>query len=307
MIKFAYTLLFSVLYLTSFAQKNKFETVEYYSDDTTKLALDMYMPTSTSAKTPLFIFMHGGAFSQGDRSSGKNICEFLAQNGIASASISYTLYMKDKEFSCNGIVAEKMKAIQLTSNQLLLATQYLIDQQEKYNIDASKIFVCGSSAGAETLLQTVFGSRDLMRFYPLKLPTSFKFAGLISAAGALTDINDVNNDTKIPSLFFHGTCDDRVPYATASHHYCKADASGWMMMFGAYTIHNKLVNELNGTSYLVSYCGGGHEYASKPFNEEKETILWFITHTLLNEKFQNHRIVPTNKKCENTNAFKFCD
>jgi len=70
------------------------------------------------------------------------------------------------------------------------------------------------------------------------------------------------------------------------------------MLFGAHTIHQKLVNELNESSYLVTYIGGGHEYAGKPFSEEKETILGFINQTIKKEKIQVHKLVETGKTCD---------
>jgi len=218
----AYLILYSFLFLVSnaFSQETNFKTIEYFKNDTLSLALDYFSPNNERGNpTPLFIFVHGGGFSGGSRESGHEICKFLSENGIASASISYTLYMKGKSFSCDGILSEKMKAIQLASNQFLLATQYFIDNADEFNIIKNKIYAAGSSAGAETVLQAVYGNRSLAKYFKLTLPTNFRYAGLISGAGAIADINNVNPSTQIPALFFHGTCDKLVPYATAPHHY----------------------------------------------------------------------------------------
>jgi len=76
-------------------------------------------------------------------------------------------------------------------------------------------------------------------------------------------------------------------------------------LFGAHAMHERL-KMLNGKTYLMTYCGGGHEYSWKPFTEERETILWFIHHAPLNEKFQIHRILPTGKFCDASEAYEFC-
>jgi predicted esterase len=286
----------------------QYTAITYYKDDTVKLDLDLFIPKKADpGKLPLVIFVHGGGFATGNRKDGHNFCQFLANHGIASATISYTLYMKGKNFSCDGVLSEKIKAIRLAVNDLWLATSYFVENMDKYNIDTSKIFIAGSSAGGETVLHAAFWDYKTMNVFNKKLLDSFKYAGLISGAGAIMDLNLINEKNKIPILMFHGNADLLVPYGTAAHHYCKPSAPGWLMLFGSHSIYNHLIG-LNGSVKLYTFCGGGHEYSGELFKSTKqEPILDFIEDVLLGKKFQNHNIIPTGKKTDKSSAYKFCD
>ena len=97
-----YTLFTLFISFTSIAQE--YQTINYFSEDTISLDLDLFLPkeVDTDTKCPLVIFVYGGGFSGGARSSGYKLAKFLAGQHIACASISYTLYMQDKNFSCDG-------------------------------------------------------------------------------------------------------------------------------------------------------------------------------------------------------------
>ncbi|MFW6370526.1 MAG: alpha/beta hydrolase, partial [Bacteroidota bacterium] len=183
--KFTIVLLlaFSALFLN--AQNREFTTYTYFEHDTLALELDLFLPDNPeNEKLPLLIYVHGGGFSQGNRASGHNLCSFLADSGFAAASITYTLYMKGKSFSCDGILSEKVKAIQFAASQLYQATAFLIDMADNFNIDTSSVFIAGSSAGAETVLQAAFWDYGTMNLYANNLPAGFSYAGVVSGAGA---------------------------------------------------------------------------------------------------------------------------
>ena len=301
--------LIALLFLLSFYQGNaqKMTTLTYFQNDTLKLDLDLFLPAKTSGKKlPLLLYVHGGGFSGGERQSGHSLCNYLAQNGYASATITYTLYAKGKKFSCDGVVSEKIKAFQYAVNDLWLATSFFIKNSEKYAIDTSKIFIAGSSAGAETVLHAAFWDFQTMNLYENSIPDGFKYAGLVSGAGAIMDLNLITEKNVIPMFFFHGNSDKTVPYGTAPHHYCKTNASGWLMLFGSYSIYNHIVN-LNGSGALYTFCGGGHEYSGYLFEKEQYPVLNFLNDVSAGKKFQKHEIVQTGKKNELSAAYKFCD
>ena len=231
------------------ANAQDYKTLTYFVNDSTKLELDLFIPkTKSVGKTPLLIHVHGGGFSGGQRQDGHTLCKEAAKNGYAAATITYTLYMKGKNFSCNGILTEKVKAFQIAANQLWQATLFFIKNGDKYNVDADKIFISGSSAGAETVLHAAFWDRNLMALYPEKLSNDFKYAGMISGSGAIMDINLITKKNLVPVMLFHGSCDPVVPYGTAAHHLCPTDSSGWLMLFGSHSIYNRIV-ELNGNAH----------------------------------------------------------
>lgn len=296
-------LCFSVSVLN--AQNRK--TINYYSEEGKPLQMDIFLPDETSpVKRPLFIYIHGGGFAGGDRSAGYPVCEYLARKGYVTATISYTLYMKDKSFSCDGVVSEKIRAIRYGVNDLWIATAWFIDHAGEYGIDVSRIYTGGCSAGAETVLHAAFWPYDIMNWSDVKLPSGFRYAGVISGAGALMDLNLIKNDNLIPVMMFHGNCDNLVPYATAAHHFCEPSSPGWLMFFGSYSIYRH-ITDMGGSAELYTYCGGGHEYSNILFEKELETVLDFMTRCGSQQKFINHRVISTGNKCDGIGVYNFCN
>lgn len=250
--------------------------------------------------------MHGGGFSGGERKYGQSICSFLAKNGIASATISYTLYMKNKKFSCDGALPEKIRAFQHGANGLWLATSYFLANSAKLNIDTKQIFAGGTSAGGEAILHAAFWNRSEMQLYPTQLPADFRYAGLVSGAGALTDLNLITPQNQMPMLLFHGNADVTVPYATAAHHYCKPGSTGWLMLFGSWSIYQKVL-ENNGSAALYTFCGGDHGYSGYLFEKQQQPVLDFINDVTAGRKFNTHIIIPTGTRTEKSAVYGFCD
>jgi hypothetical protein len=233
------------------------------------------------------------------------LCKFLSKNGVVAATISYTLYMKDKNFSCDGILSEKIKAIQYGVNDLWLATAFFIANSSTYSIDTTKIFIAGSSAGAETVLHAAFWDFGTMNIYKNKLSPSFEYAGLIEGSGALMDLNLITKNSLLPVLMFHGTNDLLVPYATAAHHFCKTNTPGWLMLFGSYSIYNYIIS-LGGCAHLITYCGGGHEFSNELFQNDPQQVLDFINDVLSGKRFQELTIIPTSNKNNNAAVLNIC-
>ena len=295
--------------LTS-ASAQDYKTITYFANDSTQLQLDLFLPktakkTKVKEKLPLLIHVHGGGFAVGTREWGHTVCREAAKNGIAAASISYTLYMKGKKFSCDGVLTEKVKAFQIAANQLWQATLFFTKNSETYNIDTNKIFISGSSAGAETVLHAAFWDRSLMNLYANRLPDSFRYAGLISGSGAIMDLNLITKKNLLPIMLFHGSCDPTVPYGTAAHHLCPTNSGGWIMLFGSYSIYNHVLG-LNGNTHLYTYCNGGHEYSDELFGKQPNETISFIKKILAGQKMQSHTIISTGKICTK-GEYNFCE
>jgi len=302
-----YFLLLFLFQVQVISAADSYQSLIYYQDDTLSLQLD-YFPADTdpSVTSPLLIYVHGGGFSNGNRTAGHELCKYLAARGIHAASITYTLYMKGKSFSCDGVLSEKIKAIQFAANQLWLATGFFIENQEKYRIDTSSIFIAGSSAGAETVLHAAFWDRQVMNFYEQSLPIHFKYAGLVAGAGALMDLNLIDDKSVLPVMMFHGTADRLVPYGTAAHHYCETNAPGWLMLFGSHSIFEHL-SDLGSTVKLITYCGGGHGYAGAHFYRDQEPVYDFVKKILNGVKFQDHTIYQAPESLETISKYNFCN
>lgn len=283
------------------------ETLTYFTNDTLSLQLDLFIPDQpVKQPMPLLLYVHGGGFSGGDRTSGHTLCRFLASKGYAAATLSYTLYMKNKKFSCDGVLTEKIRAFRYAASDLWQATAFFVRKAKTYSIDPKQIFIAGSSAGGETVLHAALWDRKRMDLYKSDLPDGFRYAGLVSGAGAIMDLNLIRKDNQIPMLLFHGNGDRTVPYGAAAHHYCPTDASGWLMLFGSGSVYDKIVT-LGGSAALYTYCGGGHEYSGTLFEQDLHPVWDFLTDVLAGTKFQSHTIIATGKKNELSAAYSFCD
>jgi poly(3-hydroxybutyrate) depolymerase len=292
MIKFlTTTIILCCAISVTFVQAQEHQTHTYFRHDTTELALDLFLPDDLPGQAmPLVIFVHGGGFSTGDKSAGHALARYLAKNNMACASISYTLYMKDKHFGCQGILSEKIKAIRMAVSQLWHATAWLIDRSPQYGIDTSRIFIAGSSAGAEAVIHAAYWDRPSMQLYDNKLSPEFQYAGVASGAGAIMDLSLITPENKVPMLFLHGDEDPLVPYATAAHHYCPPHAPGWLIFFGSYSIARHL-HDLHGTYRLVTFQGGKHSYASYFVYRNHQPVIKFIRKVLSGEKFMEHQLI----------------
>ncbi|WP_375239993.1 alpha/beta hydrolase [Aurantibacter sp.] len=275
-----------------FSQSKK--TFKYVKNDSTKLKLDIFLPKSKkkdTTKTPLVIYVHGGGFSERNRKDGYNLCKYLAENNIAAATIDYTLFMKGKDFGCNGTTEEKKQTILNVANQIKQATSFLIEKNEKLKIDTSKIFLAGTSAGAESILHSAY----ILNEFNTAFPEDFKYAGLIAGSGALLDINLITPENKIPMFLFHGKNDTTVPYKTGSHRNCPKDATGYLSLAGSYSI-TKHVEDLNGSCQLFTIENGEHQHGDTYFYYQHHYITRFIEDVLLGDPFIRYEVKQIVKR-----------
>jgi len=67
-------------------------TLAYASRDGTDLLLDLYVPAKPIRRpVPVIVFLHGGGWSGGTRTTGPDFKRYFAQDGFAMASIEYRL------------------------------------------------------------------------------------------------------------------------------------------------------------------------------------------------------------------------
>ncbi|MCP4310116.1 MAG: alpha/beta hydrolase [Bacteroidetes bacterium] len=287
--------LLSVILQAQVVQTVPTQTLTYFTNDSISLELDLFLPESGNTEPlPLLIFMHGGGFSRGDRFKGYKLANHLSDRGIACATISYTLYMKGKSFGCDGILSEKVKAIQIAASQLWHATAFLNKLSDQYHIDTSRIFIAGSSAGAETVLHAAYWEREQMQLFDPMLSPAFKYAGVISGAGAIMDLNMITRENMIPTMLIHGDADPLVPYGVAAHHYCPPDSPGWLMLFGSYAIAEHL-QELGGTSQLTTFREGDHSFAGAYFYQDQQPVGDFMERVLAGESFIVFQTIETQQ------------
>ena len=101
------------------------ESKEYY--------LTYQRKDMTSKRKPLFIYIHGGGFISGITQMRNGYIRNFAQKGYFVASISYT-YAPQKVFPAQ-------------LQELCTAIDQILDRENEYNIDPSKLVLSGESAG----------------------------------------------------------------------------------------------------------------------------------------------------------------
>lgn len=111
-------------------QVREMRDITYATVDGKALQLDLYMPTGI-ANPPLLVWVHGGAWQRGSRTSARR--EF-AQNGIATAAVSYRL-STEARFPA---MVHDIKA----------AVRFLRARAADYGYRTDRIAISGDSAGA---------------------------------------------------------------------------------------------------------------------------------------------------------------
>lgn len=262
------------------AQVKTTYTYSIKGNDTLKL--DVYTPKNIKPgdKLPTLLWMHGGGFSVGSRDykDDAQLCDYASQNGYIGISISYRLLRKGTKsgFGCDCSKEDKLEVFKQATIDYMDAAAFVVKNAEKLHVDSQYIIAGGSSAGAEGTLNAVFMREHFVD--DLKKYEDVKFAGIFSCAGAVVNANYITKDNAIPGVFFHGTEDNLVPFASAPHHYCDPKKPGYLFLDGAKVIVDKLT-EFETSYYFQIVTGGKHEISAIPF-EELDKVLAFFEKTM---------------------------
>jgi acetyl esterase/lipase len=188
---------------------------------TMTLQLDLYRPTGdTVTERPLIIFVHGGSFRSGTRTSAEIVDEAntFARKGYVTASISYRL----SENGCTSVTLECVNAIQDAREDGQAAVRFFRRYAADYGIDTSRIAMAGTSAGAITAVEVGYGPEEVGTSgnpgYDSKVNSAVSFSG----AQILT--RPAPGEASV--LLLHGTADVVVPYQWAVDTAAAADAAG---------------------------------------------------------------------------------
>ncbi|WP_276167409.1 alpha/beta hydrolase [Zobellia alginiliquefaciens] len=267
------------IYLDSVFSKVTKYTYNYGPDKNESLQFDYYVAGDDRDQIPLIVYVHGGGFSSGNRDSDKAVrfAAKLAQRGYAVASVSYRLTMRNIGFSCDVPTDKKIAAIDSASYDVSLAVKFILNNDNKFRVDPNKIIIAGSSAGAETVLNMAFYYENEI------LPSDFKYAGIISMAGAIKTLSKIDKNRAVPTQLFHGTGDKLVPYNIAPHHYCDSKDKGFWMLYGSKPIAERL-RGLGEAYHFTTIYGGNHGWAGLSMSEGFNEIIDFLYNDVINVK-----------------------
>ena len=128
---------------------------------TKTLLLDLYTPTGdTVAARPAIVWVHGGSFKSGDKTSSLIVPEAqqFARLGYVSASINYRLVSGGCAIPYTR--PECVQAMIDAQHDAQAAVRFLRANATTYGVDPTRIAIKGVSAGAFTALHVGFNSDD---------------------------------------------------------------------------------------------------------------------------------------------------
>lgn len=153
-----------------------------------RAALDIARKSGTREKFPLLVYIHGGGFLSGNRTSRRFYCYNWAEKGYVTANIGYD-YALD---------AEHPEHIR----QIFKGIEFVLDRAEEYGIDTDKVVVAGESAGGyfAALVAAVASHPSLYEELGIEFAykDSFTVAACVTLSGLFDPIRSI--DTKFPLI-----------------------------------------------------------------------------------------------------------
>jgi hypothetical protein len=223
------------------------------SGNLVSLMMDLYFPTGakTGDKNPLVMMIHGGTYLNGDKADLQRECQILADSGFVVASINYRLGWRAGATTCGGDSASEMHAAYRALQDANAALRFLVANEIAFSVDTSWVFIGGSSAGSLLALNTSYIPNYIAAAYlPAEyanlgainnagnnLTNDFKIKGICNMWGALPDSNLIFATSAVPTISFHGTDDNEVPYDIGYNESCP----NYIRLYGSACIHRRLV------------------------------------------------------------------
>jgi acetyl esterase len=147
--------------------------------------LDIYSPPA-QGKRPAVLFIHGGAFVEGDRNKSDeiyaNVMYYFARHGVVGINVEYRL-APEAQYPDG-------------STDVRLAVNWVHDHAEELGIDADRVFLMGHSAGGAHAAGYAYDSR-------LHDRGGARIAGLIIVSGRVrADTSAFNPNAKKVAAYY---------------------------------------------------------------------------------------------------------
>lgn len=242
--------------------------------DTQTLNLDFYFPghwQQSDTLRPCVIFVYGGGFVANYQRAElySTFCRALADQGYVTAASDYRLGLKGvHEKSSLKMLKSFRNAIQMATEDLFAAIDYILRNAGTLRIDPDRIIICGSSAGAISVLQANYELSNRSKMASA-IPADFRLAGVISfSGGVFSNMGKCKYSVHepAPAFFLHGDEDRLVPYNRIQLFR--------LGMFGS----KQLAAGYKEAGYpycFASFGNHSHEVASFQM-EQFDAVMWFI-------------------------------
>lgn len=186
------------------------ETIKEYKDvtykeiDSTALKLDIYHSKKLETAAPLIIFVHGGAWKKGDKHDYLVYLTSYAEKGYVTATIQYRFA---------GVAKYPAQLLDVQS-----AVVWLKEHANEYHIDPNKVAIVGGSAGGHLAMMNGYTNSNAIATE--EHPFSPKVQALVNFYGP-SDLVDVAEEDKPTVEYLIGKTEDEAPelYKAASPIY----------------------------------------------------------------------------------------
>ncbi|REC79316.1 hypothetical protein DRF60_05650 [Chryseobacterium elymi] len=243
-------------------KEEKLTDIQYGSHE--RNVMDVYLPANRSPKTAFLINIHGGAWTQGDRTYDGKISEYLLSQGIAVANLNYRY--------ANLTDTHLPELLDDIDN----VAKYLSSRSNEWNTRKNGFSISGGSSGAHVSLMYAYTKNPQIKtiiemcgpvdFTDVQTLTYVKAANLLEVLDKMSGNKTVWNPgdaipkayaktspvkfvNQIPTMIIHGDKDEVVPIQQA------------------YILEKAL--KAKGVQYkLVVVPGAGHLITKLPADEQ---------------------------------------
>jgi len=187
--------------------------------------MDVYLPSNRNqTDTKVLVWIHGGAWIEGDKSEFENIKTLLDDTFTDYAFISLNYRLFDAASGANKFPAQE--------NDIQSAISYIKSNLSSWELSDKVVIAGGSAGGHLALLQAYkhnadnfikacvayFPPTELVSFFPANLLSILVLSGALGGnpdqqPTLYAESSPLNfiSDQSVPTLFFHGTADNVVP------------------------------------------------------------------------------------------------
>ncbi|MFO0898694.1 MAG: alpha/beta hydrolase [Pirellulales bacterium] len=271
-------------------------TFEYATRVAQKLHLDRIVDSTAKVdgKRPVIIFLFGGGWEGGARDDKGfvPILDHFASRGYTVVSIDYRLGIKvakaKKEITRANGTEMYLRAIEWSVEDLFDATSYIVERADEWNIDKEQVVLLGGSAGATNALVAEFNVANDTELARAHLPQGFRYAGVISMAGAFWLKANTPLDFKskpAPIMFFHGGKDQLVTYD---------EVQGPFSGYGPAYYFRKYPSP-DYPKWFIDYPEGDHVVAATPATDCRHEIDAFLQKLVKQHQQSSVHTIEHNK------------
>lgn len=268
--------------------------VSYGGDKLQKM--DVYLPTNRTSNTSVIIFVHGGSFIEGDKSSFTAMVKELVRADFAVLNVNYRLVEGAGLYSTPVKHLKSNIKVPDQVSDMSLVVDYAIAHAKEWQVSESKVAMAGHSAGATLALLYAYSTRNTSKvkavanlagsldqtfsdipLYYILLPDYVLEAGYRYTGYSASVAND--QYYKEISPLYVANADQKIPTLNIFPELNEVGGSPKQnrKTFDAFTAK---LNNLGVPNKFVEVAGANHEF-SKLGNFDtvlKETIAYFTTH-----------------------------